>query len=171
MKHLINAGTLVLALAFVAAAADELPVLYPVKDRKPASSFALENAAGATVKLDDFRGKVVLLDFWATWCTGCKKEIPWFTEFLETYGAKDFAVVGVSLDEDGWKVLRPFLEDHKIPYPMVLGDEATAKRYGIDNLPDTFLIDRQGRVAAAYLARLVDKDDIAVKIKALLSEH
>jgi peroxiredoxin len=72
--------------------------------------------------------------------------------------------------EEGWKVLKPFLAEHPVPYRMLLGNEATSKRYGIENLPDTFLIDRQGRVAAAYRAVLVDKDNVEDNIKALLSK-
>jgi peroxiredoxin len=163
-----------LTLAAVLAAADQpgLSVaLQPEKERKPAAAFALQNVTGKTVSLTNFQGKVVLLDFWATWCTGCKKEIPWFEAFQAAYDAKGFAVVGVSLDEDGWKVLKPFLEEHKIPYTMLLGDDPMSKRYGIGNLPDTFLIDRHGRVAAIYKEGLVDKDNVEANIKALLSER
>lgn len=145
--------------------------LQPVKDRKPAPAFALTDASGKTARLTDYRGKVVLLDFWATWCTGCKKEIPWFVEFQKSYGTKGLAVVGVSLDEGGWKVLKPFLAEHTIPYRIVLGDDAMSKRYGIEGMPDTFLIDQQGRVAAAYRAGLVDKNDVEANIKAMLAEH
>jgi cytochrome c biogenesis protein CcmG/thiol:disulfide interchange protein DsbE len=111
---------------------------------------------------------VVLLDFWATWCHGCKEEIPWFAEFQRTYGAQGLHVVGVSLDEDGWKVVMPFIRSAKVPYRIILGDEATARKYGIANMPDTFLIDRHGRVAAAYVG-LVDKDDVEKNIRAILS--
>ena len=163
-------------LTFVgfAAAADQPSVRAPlqsIKDRKPAPNFMLKDSSGKTVRLKDYRGKVVLLDFWATWCTGCKKEIPWFSELQRKYGEKGFAMVGVSLDEGGWNVLKPFLAENKVPYRMLLGDDPTAQRYGIQNLPDTFLIDRQGRVAAAYMAGLVDKDDIEANIKALLSKR
>jgi len=162
---------LITLLAFAAAAADPPPVLHPATERKSAPAFALKDASGVTVKIEDYRGKVVLLDFWATWCTGCKKELPWFSEFQKTHGPRGFAVVGVSLDEGGWSVLRPYLAHANVPYQMVLGDDVTAKRYGIVNMPDTFLIDRQGRIASAYLARLVDRDDIENKIKELLAEH
>src|ERR1041384_1032978 len=115
---------------------------------------------GESGDAQQYRGKILLLDFWATWCTGCKQEIPWFVEFQQKFGAKHFAIVGVSLDEGGWDVLRPFLDKAHIPYRMVLGDDAAAKRYGIESMPDTFLIDAKGRVAAGYLAGLVDRADI-----------
>ena len=165
---------LLLALAAVAVAAEQpgLSVaLQPEKERKPAAAFALQDVTGKTIKLADFHGKVVLLDFWATWCTGCKKEIPWFEAYQSAYSTKGFAVVGVSLDEEGWKVLKPFLEEHKIPYTMLLGDDPMSKQYGIGNLPDTFLIDKHGRVAALYKESLVDKDNVETNIKALLSEQ
>ena len=170
--NLLCTSVLLPTVAGVAAAADQPGIraaLYPEKARKAAPGFALQDATGKTVKIEDYRGKVILLDFWATWCTGCKKEIPWFSEFQTTYGEKGFVVVGVSLDEDGWKVLRPFLDEHKVPYQMLLGDDPTAKRYGIGNLPDTFLIDRQGRVAAAYKEGLVDRDNVEANIKVLLA--
>src|SRR5229473_8436920 len=156
--NLMHAPALLLILAGVAAAAAQATAgvaLQPVKERKAAPDLVLQDASGKTAKLEDYRGKVILLDFWATWCTGCKKEIPWFSEYQKTYGPKGFAVVGVSMDEGGWKVLRPFLAEHPVPYRMLLGDDATAKRYGAESLPDTFLIDRKGRVAAAYKAVLV----------------
>ena len=143
----------------------------PANQRKPAPDFVCQDASGQTAKLADYHSKVVLLDFWATWCTGCKKEIPWFSEFQKTYGPRGFAVVGVSMDEGGSAVLKPFLAEHLVPYRMLLGDDATSKRYGIDNLPDTFLIDRQGRIAAAYKAVLVDKVEVEAHIKALLTQR
>ena len=172
--NLLRTAALLLAWAGVSAAADQPGIrvaLYPEQERAPAPGFALQDAAGKTVKLGDHRGKVVLLDFWATWCTGCKKEIPWFSEFQRTYGERGFDVVGVSLDQDGWNVLKPFLADHKVPYQMLLGDNPMAQRYGIANLPDTFLIDRQGRVAAAYKEGLVDRDNIEANIKVLVSKR
>src|SRR5258708_2785074 len=138
-------------LACVGAAHGQKTVTAPLQsiaERKAAPNFELHDADGKKATLKKYRGKVVLLDFWATWCTGCKLEIPWFVEFQKTYGAKGFAVVGVSMDEGGWGVLKPFLAEHIVPYRILLGDNPMAKSYGIQNLPDTFLIDRQGRVAA-----------------------
>jgi cytochrome c biogenesis protein CcmG/thiol:disulfide interchange protein DsbE len=165
---------MLLILAGTAAAGDSPGIraaLVPAGQRQAAADFALRDASGKTAKLRDYRGKVVLLDFWATWCTGCKQEIPWFSEFQQKYGAKGFAMLGVSLDAGGWKVLKPFLADHNVPYRMLLGDQRIAQRYGIQNMPDTFLIDRNGRVAAAYQAGLVDKDDVEANIRTVLDRR
>jgi len=172
--NLVRAATLILMIAGAATAADQPGVhaaLQSAKERKPAPGFALTDSTGRTAKLEDYRGKVVLLDFWATWCHGCVKEIPWFEGFEKTYGAKGLAVVGVSMDDGGWNVVKPFLAENHVPYRMVLKDDATVKGYGIENMPDTFLIDQKGRLAAAYRAGLVDKDNVEANIKALLSEH
>jgi cytochrome c biogenesis protein CcmG/thiol:disulfide interchange protein DsbE len=143
--------------------------LEPVEQRKPAPGFSLTDPAGLKATLAQYRGKVVLLDFWATWCGGCKHEIPWFEEFNKTYGDQGLVVIGVSLDDDGWKVLRPFLAQHPISYRVALGDQTMAKTYSIQSMPDTFLIDQHGRLAAAYRAGVVDKDDMETNIKALLA--
>ena len=88
----------------------------PDKDRKTAPEFALKDSNGQTVHLADYKGKVVLLDFWATWCGPCKVEIPWFIEFEQQFKDRGFAVLGVSMDEDGWDAVKPYIEDHKINY-------------------------------------------------------
>jgi thiol-disulfide isomerase/thioredoxin len=113
---------------------------------------------------------VVLLDFWATWCHGCKEELPWFADFQRKYAAKGLQVVGVSLDEEGWKVVKPFLEQTKVPYRMLLGDQPLAKKYGIENMPDAYLIDRHGRIAATYVG-LVDKENVEANLQAMLAQR
>jgi peroxiredoxin len=166
----MNAKLFVLFLTLVGAAfAADAPA---ASEGKPAPNFELKDAAGKTVKLKDYRGKVVLLDFWATWCTGCKQEMPWFADFQKKYGAKKFAVVGVSLDDDGWKSLRPFLKEHReFRYKMLAGDQVTAERYGsADGLPDTFLIDRMGNLVETYHG-VVDRDAVEANIQALLTKH
>jgi peroxiredoxin len=144
--------------------------LQPAGQRKAASEFALQDGSGRQVSLKDYRGKVVLLDFWATWCHGCKLEIPWFAEFSRKYRDQGVEVVGVSLDSDGWKVVTPFIKTAQIPYGIVLGNDDVAKAYGIANMPDTFLIDREGRIAAAYNG-VVDKQNVDDNLRALLSEQ
>ncbi len=172
--RLVSALALVLALVgtgTVVAQHAVRAVVQPASERKAAPPLALKDSSGKTISLTDYRGKVVLLDFWATWCTGCKMEIPWFSESQKAYGAQGFAVVGVSMDEGGWSVVKPFLAEAHVPYPVLLGDDPTAQRFGIQSLPDTFLIDRQGRIAATYRAGLVDKNDVEANIKALLSQR
>jgi peroxiredoxin len=138
------------------------------KERKPAPEFALKDSTGKTVKLSDYRGKVVLLNFWATWCGPCKIEIPWFMDFEQTYKDKNFAVLGISLDEDGWDAVKPFIEQKKINYRVVIGTEQVALLYGeVDSLPTTFMIDREGRVAAVHVG-LVNKSDYQHDILNLL---
>ena len=125
MKTLL---TLAAALTMASAQSNLRVPLLPEPDRKRAADFALRDAVGKTAKLKQYRGKVILLDFWATWCTGCKQEIPWFIEFQRKFGTKRFAVVGVSLDEGGWDILKPFLAKAHVPYRMLLGDDATARK-------------------------------------------
>jgi peroxiredoxin len=171
--QLVNAALLLLMLAGTAVTADKPGLRVPLQAldaRPPSPSFSLADNEGKTVQLEDYRGKVVLLDFWATWCHGCKQEIPWFAEFSKTYKEKGLAVIGVSLDEEGWKILRPFLADNPIPYTILLGDESTAKRFAIEAMPDTFLIDKHGKVAAAYRGDLVDRQDVESNLKALVAE-
>jgi peroxiredoxin len=137
-------------------------------ERKAAPDFNLKDADGKSVKLSDYRGKVVLLNFWATWCGPCKIEIPWFMDFEQKYKDKNFAVLGVSLDDDGWESVKPYLEQKKINYRVMIGTEQVAQLYGdVDSLPTTFMIDREGRVAAVHVG-LVSKSDYLHDILELL---
>lgn len=140
----------------------------PEKDRKAAPNFTLKDSNGTQVKLTDYRGKVVLLNFWATWCGPCKIEIPWFTEFEQTFKDRGFAVIGVSMDDDGWDVVKPYITRAKINYRVLLGDEPTSQIYGgVDSLPTTFLIDRDGKIASIHIG-LVGKNDYQNEILKLL---
>jgi TonB family protein len=133
-----------------------------------APDFAVKDSNGATVRLSDYRGKAVLLNFWASWCPPCNTEIPWFEEFSRTYANQGFEVVGVAMDEDGWTSVKPYMEKLRMNYPVVLGNEALARLYGADNLPTTFLIDG-GRVIAKHLG-IVNKNDYEAEIVALLGQ-
>jgi cytochrome c biogenesis protein CcmG/thiol:disulfide interchange protein DsbE len=144
--------------------------LQPRSQRKPAPEFALPDSTEKMMTLKDYRGKVLLLDFWATWCHGCKLEIPWFAEFAHKYAGKGLTVVGVSLDSDGWKAVAPFIKTAHVPYQIILGNDAVSKAYGIENMPDTFLIDRQGRVAAVYNG-MVDKQNVEDNLRIMLMER
>ena len=135
---------------------------------KTAPALELPDEQGKKVKLADYKGKVVLLDFWATWCGPCKIEIPWFIEFQRKYKDQGFTVLGVAMDEEGFQVVRPFAEQYKMNYPLLLGNEEAASAFGgVDVLPTTFLIDRTGRIVATHQG-LVSKDEIEDGIRKLL---
>ncbi|HTE90451.1 MAG TPA: TlpA disulfide reductase family protein, partial [Terriglobales bacterium] len=127
------------------------------------------DSKGASVRLSDYKGKVVLLDFWATWCHGCKTEIPWYMEFQNKYKDKGLAVIGVSMDDDGWKSVKPFVEEQKMNYAVVIGNQELAKLYAVDALPVTLLIDRNGKIAVSH-AGMVEKDAFEKEIQALLQD-
>ena len=133
-----------------------------------APDFALRDVNGQMVQLSALKGKVVLLNFWATWCGPCKAEIPWFVEFERRYKDRGFAVVGVSMDEDGWAAVRPYVEGHKMNYRVVVGDSPLAQKYGgIDSLPETLVIGRDGTILFRHVG-LVSKGDYESEIEKLL---
>jgi thiol-disulfide isomerase/thioredoxin len=146
------------------------PMLTCPADAKPANlNFTMKDVAGKNVTLADFKGKVMLLDFWATWCGPCKVEIPHFIEFQEKYGRKGFQVVGISVDDTVEK-LEPYVRDMKMNYPVLQGlnHDDVQDAYGpILGIPVSVLISRDGKVCATHTG-LTDKDIFEREIKALL---
>jgi peroxiredoxin len=139
------------------------------KNRKAAPEFSLKDANGQNVHLSDYKGKVVLLDFWATWCGPCKVEIPWFIDFESQFKNQGFAVLGVSMDEDGWKVIKPYVQDRKMNYRVLLGDDKVSASYGgLDALPTTLLIDREGNIASVHEGVSMGKEEFKNAIVQLL---
>lgn len=139
-------------------------------ERKAAPNFTLKDADGNAVNLADYRGKVVLVNFWATWCGPCEAEIPWFIEFEKKYKDQGFAVLGVSMDDDGWKSVRPYIASHKINYRIMIGSEVVSQQFGeIESLPTSFVLDREGRIASNHVG-LVDKVDYQNEIVKLLQD-
>jgi thiol-disulfide isomerase/thioredoxin len=139
--------------------------------RKAAPDFALRDSRGNAVRLSSYQGRVVLLNFWATWCHGCLLEIPWFIDFQKKYSRSGLAVVGVSMDEDGWKAVEPYLREHAgVNYPIVLGGQDLAKGYALESLPLTLLIDREGRIVTRH-AGMVDRAGCEREIRELLGER
>ena len=147
------------------------PTISPLASRKPAPALSLKDAKGSARKLSDYTGRVVLLDFWATWCTGCKLEIPWFMEFEKKYRTKGLSAIGVALDDEGWKTVKTYLAEHPMTYPVVLGDmDVLQKKFGLPaSLPVTLLIDRSGRIASTH-AGLVEREQFEADIRQLLDE-
>jgi peroxiredoxin len=137
-------------------------------DRKPAPDFTLQDANGTPIKLSDYHGKAVLLNFWATWCGPCGLEIPWFTEFQQQYKSKGLEIVGVSMDEEGWKAIKPYIAEHKINYRILLGNDSVSQLYGgVDSLPTTFIIGRDGKVSYVHVG-LAGKNQYQKEIENVL---
>jgi peroxiredoxin len=168
-----------IAACSLAHAADVRAALEPESVRKTAPDFALLDASGKPVQLASFRGKPLLLDLWATACGGCIKEIPSFIEIHRAYESRGLAVVGVSMDmlyedlkgpSEAWSLVKPFVQSHKVDYPILMGDDGITKHYSVTALPVTYLIDRRGRIAAKYVG-IVDRANIEANINALLLER
>ncbi len=143
--------------------------LKPPSGRSLAPDFNLADASGKDVKLADLKGKLVLVNFWATWCEGCQVEIPWFVEFQKKYASQGLVVVGISMDDDGWKSVKPWIKEKKVNYSIVIGNEGLGKQYGLDGMPLTALVDREGRIADVHHG-IVEKTATQQKIRDLLQE-
>lgn len=125
---------------------------------KPASSasdvpqFSFSSLEGKTVAMKDLGNKVVIVDFWATWCGPCREEIPHLNELYSEMKGKGLEIVGVSMDTDGVDGVKDFAREFRIQYPIVMGDEKVAESFGgIIGLPTTFIIDRNGKIAKKYI--------------------
>jgi peroxiredoxin len=137
---------------------------------QPIPEFKLKDADGQMVRPADYKGKVVLLDFWATWCGPCKLEIPWFMDFERQFKDQGFAVLGVSMDEDGWSAIKPYVQNMKMNYRVLLGNDDVSTAYGgLDSLPTTLLIDRQGKIASVHVGVAMGKEDFKNAIVQLLN--
>ncbi len=113
-----------------------------------APDFELTDQNGKTIRLSDYRGKVVILDFWATWCPPCRKEIPGFVNLYSQYNKKGVEIIGISLDQQGWEVVRPFMKNYNMEYPVSIGDREIVMNYGgIQAIPTTFVVNKKGEIA------------------------
>ncbi len=118
---------------------------------RPAPDFTLSQLSGPPLKLSDYRGKVVLLDFWATWCEPCRAEIPHFVDLQNKYGPQGLQIIGVSMD-DSPDPVPSFYKQFKMNYPVVMGNAQTGEQYGgVLGLPIAFLIDRQGVIRKKHM--------------------
>jgi thiol-disulfide isomerase/thioredoxin len=140
-----------------------------LKQSSPAPDFSLESLDGKTTRLSDFRGKAVLLNFWATWCGPCKIEMPWFVDFQKQYGSQGLQIVGVAMDDASKEDIGKFAKDMGVNYPILIGKEAVGDQYGgVPALPETFLIARDGKIVDKIIG-LRGKAEIEDAIKEALN--
>src|SRR5579863_5419165 len=133
-----------------------------------APDFTLESLDGKSMSLSDLRGKAVLLNFWATWCTPCKIEMPWFVELQKQYGAEGLQIVGVAMDDASKEDIAKFAKDMGVNYPILIGKEAVGDQYGgVPALPETFFIGRDGKIVDKIMG-LKGKGEIEEDIKKAL---
>ena len=140
-----------------------------LKLSSPAPDFSLESLDGKATRLSDFRGKAVLLNFWATWCGPCKIEMPWFVDFQKQYGSQGLQIVGVAMDDASKEDIGKFAKEMGVNYPILIGKEAVGDQYGgVPALPETFLIARNGKIVDKIIG-LKGKAEIEDAIKEALN--
>ena len=143
----------------------------------PAPELALKDLEGKTLALSQYKGKVVLVNFWATWCEPCQVEIPWLIEMQQKYAAKGFTVLGIAMDEEGEKVVTPWVEKERFDvngsksqmnYPIVIGDEAAADKFGgLLGYPTSVLVSRDGKVVKR-ITGIISYDEMSKSIESQL---
>ena len=141
----------------------------PVASRIAAPDFTLTDVQRKAITLSKYKGRVVLLDFWATTCGGCKVELPWYVEFDQKYRKKGLAVIGLDMYGESPEVIRPFMAKWKMDYPVAVGTDAIGDQFKVGEMPLTLLIDRSGKIAVSHVG-IVDKAVFEGDIQKLLRE-
>lgn len=135
-----------------------------------APDFNLIDIDGKKLSRSDYKGKVVLLDFWATWCTPCREEIPAFVAMQQKLGPQGFQVIGISMDDDAAPV-KKFYQQFQMNYPVAVGDDKLAQSYGgVLGLPVNFVIDREGKIVKKFLGA-TDVSVIEAEVANQLRQH
>ncbi len=138
--------------------------------RSTAPDFQLEAVSGNQIDLAGYKGKIVILDFWATWCAPCRKAIPDLIELKDEYPSEQFEIIGISLDTDTKEMVPSFVQQFNINYPVVYGDLNIARRYGdIQSIPTSFVLDKEGRIYSSYVGYM-DKSIYKKDIEKLIEE-
>jgi len=135
-----------------------------------AAEFVLQSVKGDTVRLSDFRGKVLILDIWDTWCPPCRMEIPDFVQLNNQYKEEGFSIIGIALGQEGKEKVQSFIQEYHIPYPVALANKQVLKDYGpISGIPTTFVINKKGEIVKTYIG-FKPKETFENDIKFLLKE-
>ncbi len=162
-------GTALLVFAFVHEPRQS-GGLTPVAARRHMPELVLEQMDGGVWRLADHRGQVVLINYWASWCVPCWKETPGLIALSRELGPQGLAVVGIAMDEGGRDKVRTFVEKFQVPYPAVFPEAMSQMVYGMQGLPTTILVDRNGMVAKTYVGAVSERD-FRTDVEALLSEN
>jgi peroxiredoxin len=135
---------------------------------KAVPDFTLTDVDGKEFHLADTNGTVRLVDFWATWCAPCREEIPMFKDLHTAYASKGFHLVGIAMDDEGASVVKPFVDQNKLPYLTLIGNNAVAESFGgVVGLPSAFLIDRDGKIVDSWVGA-VPRSVLEKRIQSLL---
>ena len=140
-------------------------------EKQKAPNFSLQTADGKTIELAKLKGKVVLVNFWATWCGPCRKEMPDFVELYKQKRSKGLEIVSISLDQEGWKVVNPFVKQYNINFPVTIGNGYLVEAYGgIQYIPTTFIVDRNGYIVDKQIGMMA-KQVLEQKLQPLLKDQ
>jgi cytochrome c biogenesis protein CcmG/thiol:disulfide interchange protein DsbE len=140
----------------------------PAADAKTAPDFELKDVDGKPFRFSDGKGTVRLVDFWATWCAPCREEVPMFKELHATYGSKGFTLVGIAMDDEGVEKVKPFVDELKLPYVTLIGNETVATSFGgLVGFPSKFLVDREGHIVDSWVG-VVPRAVLEKRIQSLL---
>ena len=151
----------------------QVEVIPPDKRSAENTEFTLPDLSGNATRLSDFKGNVVLLNFFATWCPPCREEMPMLEELFLAYQHKNFVVLGVANDSQGKTVVAPFVKTYKLTFPVVLdADRGVSLKYRVRGIPVTYVLDRQGKIVGRYEgAADWDSKEAHTLIEQLLQEH
>ena len=168
ISPLIRVLLVTIAASFLAA---PRPVDAAPRPGQTAPDFKVVSTTGQTISQENFRGHVLILDFFATWCQPCRQSIPHLIEMNRKYGKQGLQILGLSVDEDGERAVKTFTDEFRINYLLALAGESTTVDFGVRSVPIMFLVDRKGKIAEVYrgytneMARSVEQS-----IKRLLAE-
>ncbi len=160
LRKVLIIAVMVMALLFGCTTRDEL-------SSASALDFSLQDLNGKTVKLSDFKGKPVLIDFWATWCQPCRDSIPIIVKLHRTFSSKGLVVLGISLDEGGWNSVKSFAASQGITYPVLIGSHDAVEKFQIRTIPTLVVINKNGEIVKRYLG-VGDESGLEKDIKAIL---
>jgi peroxiredoxin len=132
-----------------------------------AADFTLPDMNGKNVRLSDYRGKVVLLEFWATWCPPCRASIPGIEKLFKAYKDKGLVILAVSLDEGGWDSVKSFISSNGMTYTVLKGNDDVSASYQVRTIPMMLIVDKDGRISKRYLG-FGNEEDLEKDIKTIL---